>query len=45
MMTLDDLRPAIEPRPAAELAMRILPHFPGRTPAVYPSDWLEPLRR
>jgi glutathione S-transferase len=45
MMTLDDLRPAIESRPAGELAMRILPHFPGRTPAVYPADWLEPLRR
>jgi glutathione S-transferase len=45
MTTLDDLRPAIESRPAGELAMRLLPHFPGRTPAVYPADWLEPLRR
>lgn len=45
MMTLDDLRPAIESRPAGELAMRILSHFPGRTRAVYPADWLEPLRR
>ena len=45
LMTMDDLRPAIESRPAGELAMRILPHFPGRTPPVLPAAWLEPLRR
>jgi glutathione S-transferase len=42
-MSLDDLRPAIEGRPAARLASRIVPHFPGRTPPVLPADWLEPI--
>jgi glutathione S-transferase len=45
LMTFDDLRPAIESRPAGELAMRAVPDFPGRTPPVFPADWLEPLRR
>jgi glutathione S-transferase len=44
MITLDDLRSAIEARPAGELAMRIVPEFPGRVPAVLPAPWLEPLR-
>jgi glutathione S-transferase len=42
-MSLDDLRPAIESRPAGQLATRIVPHYPGRTPAVLPRQWLEPL--
>ena len=42
-MSLDDLRPAIEGRPAAQLATRIVKHFPGRTPAVLPPEWLEPI--
>jgi glutathione S-transferase len=42
-MSLDDLRPAIEGRPAARLATRIVEHFPGRTPPVLPPEWLEPL--
>jgi glutathione S-transferase len=42
-MSLDDLRPAIEGRPAGQLATRIVEHFSGRTPAVVPSEWLEPL--
>jgi glutathione S-transferase len=42
-MSLDDLRPAIEGRPAGQLATRIVKHFPGRTPAVLPSEWLEPI--
>jgi glutathione S-transferase len=42
-MSLDDLRPAIEGRPAAQLATRIVKRFPGRTPAVLPPQWLEPL--
>jgi glutathione S-transferase len=44
-MTLDDLRPEIERRPAGELATRLIPHFPGRVPPVLPAEWLEPLRR
>ena len=45
-MTFDDLRPAIESRPAGELALRIVPDFPGRTPGgTFPDEWLAPLRR
>ena len=42
-MTLDDLRPAIEGRPAGELTMRLIPDFPGKVPPVLPAEWLEPL--
>ncbi len=44
-MTLDDLRPTIESRPAGELALRAIPDFPGRAASVLPQAWLEPLRR
>ena len=43
-MSFDDLRPAIESRPAGELALRIVPDFPGRTPPVFPAEWLAGLR-
>ncbi len=43
-MTLDDLRPAIENRPAAELAKRFVPNYPGHTPPILPAEWLAPLR-
>ncbi len=43
-MTLDDLRPAIEARPAGELAKRVVPNYPGHTPPVLPPAWLAPLR-
>lgn len=43
-MTLDDVRPAIEGRPAGELAMRLVPDFPGKAPPVLPAEWLEPLQ-
>lgn len=43
-MTLDDLRPAIEGRPAGALAKRVVPNYPGKTPAILPAVWLEPLR-
>jgi glutathione S-transferase len=43
LMTLDDLRPAIEARPAGQLALRIDPDYPGRMPPVLPAGWLEPL--
>ncbi|MFN8162669.1 MAG: glutathione S-transferase N-terminal domain-containing protein [Solirubrobacterales bacterium] len=43
-MTLDDLRPAIESRPAGALAKRVVPNYPGRTPPILPAAWLEPLR-
>lgn len=44
MLTLDDLRPLIEPRPCAALARRFTPDYPGHMPPVFPPAWLEPLR-
>jgi glutathione S-transferase len=44
-MTLDDLRPAIESRPAGELAKRVVPNYPGKTPPILPPAWLEPLQQ
>jgi glutathione S-transferase len=43
-MTLDDLRPAIEARPAGELALRLVPDYPGRIPPILPPAWLQALR-
>ncbi|CAN5602974.1 hypothetical protein BH10ACT11_BH10ACT11_19540 [soil metagenome] len=43
-MTLEDLRPFIEGRPSGDLAKRLVPDFPGHTPAILPAAWLEPLR-
>jgi glutathione S-transferase len=44
LMSFDDLRPYIEGRPCGELAKRTAPDFPGRTPAVFPAEWLTGLR-
>ena len=43
-LTLDDLRPAIEGRPAGELAKRVVPNYPGKTPPILPPAWLQGLR-
>ncbi len=43
-LTMDDLRPAIAGRPAAELAKRVVPNYPGHTPPIIPPAWLQPLR-
>jgi hypothetical protein len=43
-MTLQDLRPSIENRPAGALAKRVVPNYPGHTPPILPPAWLEPLR-
>jgi glutathione S-transferase len=43
-MSFDDLRPYIEQRPAGRLATQIVPDFPGRTPPVFPPEWLEGLK-
>jgi glutathione S-transferase len=43
-MTLDDLRPAIENRPAGALARRVVPDYPGKTPPILPPAWLQQLR-
>jgi glutathione S-transferase len=39
-MTLDDLRPLIESRPAGALARRLVPNYPGHMPPVLPPAWL-----
>src|SRR6478752_1039165 len=44
-MTLDDLRPAIEGRPAGALAKRVVPNYPGKTPPILPAEWLAPLKQ
>ncbi|MEX1140892.1 MAG: glutathione S-transferase N-terminal domain-containing protein [Thermoleophilaceae bacterium] len=40
LMCFDDLRPWVEGRPAAEHALRLLPHYPGTIPPVFPREWL-----
>lgn len=40
LMCFDDLRPALESRPAGALAMRVAPSFPGRMPTVFPATWM-----
>jgi glutathione S-transferase len=44
LMSFDDLRPFIEARPCGEMAKRIVTDFPGRTPPIFPAEWLEGLR-
>ena len=39
MLAFEDLVPRIEGRPAADLARRIVPPYPGRVPSVVPADW------
>jgi glutathione S-transferase len=43
-MTLDDLRPAIENRPAGALVKRVVPSYPGKAPPILPPAWLQQLR-
>jgi glutathione S-transferase len=43
-MTMQDLRPLIESRPAGELVRRVDPKIAGDFPPVLPAEWLEPLR-
>jgi glutathione S-transferase len=40
LMSHDDLRPLIAPRPAGRLATRIAPDYPGRMPPAFPREWL-----
>jgi glutathione S-transferase len=35
LLTMDDIRPIIEGRPAERLARELVPHQPGHTPSVY----------
>jgi glutathione S-transferase len=43
-MTMQDLRPLIEGRPAGQLALRVQPEIAGDFPPVFPPAWLQPLR-
>jgi glutathione S-transferase len=40
LMTVDELRPAIEARPAGRLATSLVPEYPGRSAGVLPPGWL-----
>jgi glutathione S-transferase len=40
LLTLDDLRPLIETRPAGRLALRLVPDYPGRVAPGLPAQWL-----
>ena len=44
LLRLEDVAPFIEGRPAAQLARRVSPDFPGEIGAVLPQRWLAPLR-
>ncbi len=43
-MTMQDLRPMIEDRPAGRLALRVQPEIAGDFPPVFPPAWMQPLR-
>jgi glutathione S-transferase len=43
-MTLQDLRPAIEARPAGKHALRVIPNYPGDAAPILPPAWLQQLR-
>lgn len=45
LLTFEDVRAAIENRPAAGLARRLYPWFAGRVQPSFPPEWLEPLRQ
>jgi glutathione S-transferase len=44
LLEYGDLRPHLDGRPAAALATRVLPDYPGPIPVSLPSQWLAPLR-
>ena len=43
-MTMQDLRPFIESRPAGKFAKRIQPQIAGDFPPIFRAEWLQPLR-
>jgi glutathione S-transferase len=45
LLTFDDVRERIGTRPAAALAQRLYPWYPGKVRASFPPEWLEPLRQ
>jgi glutathione S-transferase len=40
LMTTEELRPAVESRPAGRLASRLVPEYPGSSSGALPPDWL-----
>lgn len=44
MLLFEDLAPFIKDRPAAALARRVAPHYPGHIPPILPPQWLKPLK-
>jgi glutathione S-transferase len=44
LLAFDDLRPAIEARPAGRHALEVVPRFGGRLPPVFPAEWLHSVR-
>jgi glutathione S-transferase len=44
LRTFADVREAIGDRPAAALAERLYPWYPGRVGPSFPAEWLQPLR-
>jgi glutathione S-transferase len=40
LLAFDDLRPLVEGRPSGELALRVLPRFPGPIRLALPAEWL-----
>jgi len=40
LLSLDDLKPLIEPRPAGALSRRLAAGYPGRMPPAFPHAWL-----
>jgi glutathione S-transferase len=40
LLSLDDLKPLVAPRPAGELSRRLAPGYPGRMPPAFPDAWL-----
>jgi glutathione S-transferase len=45
LMAFEDIAPAIEGRPAGDLARRIVPDPPGHVGPIFPAEWLAPLDR
>jgi glutathione S-transferase len=44
LMAFEDIAPAIERRPAGQLARRVVPEAPGHISRSFPDDWLKPLQ-
>lgn len=43
LMAFEDLRPALDDRPAGRLALEVAPDVGARLPPLFPADWLAPL--